>query len=785
MGQLVEGQLPQIFNGVSRQPNSVRFPGQVEEGENVVFSVESGGFSKRLGARIKKKITDLTPGSPRKLAIINRDTNERYRVVISEGGIKVFDDDYVERTVNADAGNLAWLDTDPDDFSTLSALDYTFISKRTQTVAMGSDVAPTAPSMLVLYVAATPEVEAASSYITKITVGGTTYTANYKASIKSNTTDADTTGIDTTSTIAEGLKAKLVTALGAGWTLSVSGSFIFVKKNDNAAFTVATDSPRGDTSLVGYKDTVADNSKAPAKALQGMMLQVKGVLSDGYWIKFEANDGVSGDGVWVETVAPGTALGFDAETMPRALVRNGDGTFTLDTLEWGQRTSGDEELLPAPEFVGERINDIVLIRNRLGLVAGETVFFSSAGDYFNFWQESAAALNDDDPFGLTNTTSSVSRFYYAIPFRRSTFIMGDNAQFEVGGALLTPSLASLDLATSYSASTRCRPVAIGDELYFPAEVGKVSSIMSYVFDEQTVSETANDVTKHIEGYIPSPVVQLVGDPIRGQLMALSDSDRECLYVHKFYYQGTERVQSAWSKFRFDGHTIRSIAILDGIVILLTEWKGALWLMELPSVEDIYGDYDWTPRLEAHQFLTGVYDDVSDRTSWNLGYAPDDPVAITSNLWPTGKQMLSLPLDITLNSVSTKGDWSAHPMMIGENFDAFAELSKQFLRNANNTSIINGRLQLRNMAVRYTGTGYFTVEVTPYQRDTKRWVFSGRILGSNDNQVQRFATLGGSYRFTVKSKAEDVRIVIRSDKFMPFTIVSAVWTGFFNEISRQG
>lgn len=785
MGQLVEGQVPQIFNGVSRQPNSVRFPGQVQEAENVAFSVETGGFTKRFGARIKKKLTGLATGVARKLGIINRDTAERYRVVISNGSIKVFDEDYVERTVTADAENTAWLAEAPESFATLAALDYTFIVKRTQTVAMGAATAPTAPSILVLYVAATPEVEGAVSYIVKIKVGATTYTGTYKASIKASTSGADTTGIDTTASIATGLKTKLVTALGAGWTLSTSGSFIFVKKDDGAAFTVETDSPRGDTSLVAYKDSVADNSKAPARALHGMMLNVKGVLTDGYWIKFAADDGVSGDGIWTETVAPGAKLGFDATTMPRALVRNGDGTFTLQTLTWAQRKSGDETLLPPPEFVGERINDIVLIRNRLGLVAGETVFFSSAGDYFNFWQASASALNDDDPFGLTNTTSSVSRFFYAVPFRRSTFIMGDNAQFEVGGALLTPSLASIDLATSYSASTRCRPVAIGDELYFPAEVGKVSSIMSYVFDESTVSETANDVTKHIEGYVPSPVVELIGDPIRGQLMALSDSDRECLFVHKFYYQGTDRVQSAWSKHRFTGHTIRSMAILDGVVILLTEWKGAVWLMELPNVEDIYGDFDWTPRLDAHQLLTGTYDAGTGRTTWNLGYAPDDPVAISSSLWPTGRKMLSLPLDIALTTVSTKGDWSAHPMMIGENFDAFVELSKQFLRNANNAAIVNGRLQLRNMALRYTDSGYFTVEVTPSQRETRRWVFSGRIIGSADNQVQRFSILGGSYRFTVKSHSEDVRIVIRSDKFMPFTIVSAVWTGFFNEISRQG
>lgn len=769
---LVEGVIPQIFNGVSRQPDPVRYPGQVQDAENVVFSVESGGFSKRLGTRLKKKISGMTTGVKRKLHVINRDASERYRVVLSSGSIRVFDNSYTEHTVTASAGNLAWLTDDPDNFTLVTALDYTFIAKKTQKVLMSSTVVAAQPAYAVLYVGAVPDISAAVAYVVRINgVTNGTYSANIST--------------DTTTTIASALSTNLSTNLGAGWTVTLSGSFIFIKNNAGTAFTVSSDSPRGDTALTSYVSTISDTSKAPAKALDGMMLHVQGTSGISFWIKFKANNVVSGEGYWVEAAAPGTKIAFDNTTMPRALVRNSDGTFTLDVLTWNDKTVGGDIDVPNPEFVGSYIYDIVFSRNRLGLLAGETVFYSAAGDYFNFWPKSATELVDDDPFGLTNTTNSVSRFYFAVPFRRSTFIMGDNAQFEVGGQLLTPNLASIDLATSYSASPICRPVAIGDELYFPAEVGKVASIMSYVFEQSSVSETANDVSKHIEGYIPTPVVEMVGDSVRGQLFLLSGADRSILYVHRFYYQGQDRVQSAWGKYVFAGHTIRSVQIIDGVVIMLVEWKGAVYLMELPSVEDVYNDYDWTPRVDAHQFITGTYTSFNNRTTWDLGYNASDPVAMTSNLFPDGKRMLSIPLTVSGTTVYATGDWSAAPMMLGENFNSWVELSKQFVRNPNSSAIISGRLQLRTLSLRYTDSGFFTVDVVPEGRDTRSSIFSGRILGSSSNRIQKFAILSGTYRLGVRCNAESATIRIGSSKFMPFSIVSAVWAGFFNEITRQG
>lgn len=770
MGKLQEQTIPTLFNGVSTQPHSVRFPGQVDDAENVTFSVETGGFAKRLGTRLMKRL-GLPTDRKYKLHIINRDASEKYYVILFPGGIKVFDRSYNEKTVNLTAGASTFLNGDPENFSLLTSVDYTFIANRSITVRMDEvNVAPQPMSCAVIYVRL--GFQGGAGDVFNITVNGTT-AANYVAG-----SDQDASEVTTA------LMSRLVTNLGtANWAISKSGSYLFLTRKDGAAFTITQTSPSGDTGMKIAKDQIGAIADAPAKAVQNMMLQVKGATGDGYWVKFGADDNISGDGWWRETVAPGDPVKFIPETMPWGLIREADGTFTLKVLEWGEKVAGSDDSVPSPDFVNDTISDLVSARSRFGIVSGETTFFSATGDMFNFWPESSTEILDSDPFGVTSMTNSVSRFFYAVPFRRSVFIMADNAQFEISGDTFTPSTAAIDLATSYTASIRCRPVAVGDELYFPAEVGSVSTLLSYVYDERSVSETANDVTKHVRGFIPSPVIELEGDSVNSQVFALSERTQDKLYVHTFFYQGAERAQSSWGRYAFRDYEILSMGVLEGVLVLLVKWQNDIWLMELPTEEDDYGDFDWVPRTDNQVRRTGVYADGY--TTWDLGYVPTDPVAITSNLFPEGQRMLSLKLEIVGTTVRAAGDWSASSVLIGDNFESFVILSKQFLRDANGTAIVNGRLQLRNMTLRYSDTGYFKVEVTPEARPTNQWIYSGRILGSDTNRIQKFAISSGKFRFGVNSNGETVAIRVSSDKFMPFVITSAAWVGFFNETSRQG
>ena len=85
MGKLVEQTLRTMYQGVSRQPSTVRLPGQVEDAENVMFSVVSGGFSKRPGTQFFAET--LLTYNDHAFYSYERDSNEKYLVVIGYNGV--------------------------------------------------------------------------------------------------------------------------------------------------------------------------------------------------------------------------------------------------------------------------------------------------------------------------------------------------------------------------------------------------------------------------------------------------------------------------------------------------------------------------------------------------------------------------------------------------------------------------------------------------------------------------------------------------------------------------
>ena len=100
---------------------------------------------------------------------------------------------------------------------------------------------------------------------------------------------------------------------------------------------------------------------------------------------------------WIETADPRVANNFDYNVMPHALIRESDGTFTFQEVEWEPRKVGDDIVVTAPEFVTHTISDIVFHRNRITILADETVTLSQSGDYFNFWPDKATDVLDSDP----------------------------------------------------------------------------------------------------------------------------------------------------------------------------------------------------------------------------------------------------------------------------------------------------------------------------------------------------------------------------------------------------
>jgi hypothetical protein len=142
---LISQSIPNLANGVSQQPFTLRLASQAELQENGL-STTSQGLRKRPPTKHLKKILSGSYEAAF-LHTINRDEIERYIVVIASGGLKVFDLAGNEKTVSFPNGTAYLVSADPaNSFRAVTVADYTFIVNKGFTVTAGATFASDRPA---------------------------------------------------------------------------------------------------------------------------------------------------------------------------------------------------------------------------------------------------------------------------------------------------------------------------------------------------------------------------------------------------------------------------------------------------------------------------------------------------------------------------------------------------------------------------------------------------------------------------------------------------------------
>ncbi|MDE7065977.1 MAG: hypothetical protein K2O70_11035, partial [Desulfovibrionaceae bacterium] len=316
---------------------------------------------------------------------IRRDEFERYIVLASRSGIRVFDLDGAEKSVkmeNSGPDYLAAATAPGRDFRFLTINDYTFVLNRRVTVKASETLSPKRPPEAIVFIKQ-------ASY-------NTTYTVTLDGRSVSFTTLDGVAPADepadrlSSKEIAESLADQLRTAPGTPYSVTYSNSTVWIRRTDGGEFTIKVEDTRSNTHMTVCKGTVQRFSDLPTVAPRGFVTEVVGDSSssfDNYYCVFEPTDARDdfGTGTWKETVKPGIPCALDASTMPHALVRQADGTFTFGPLEWDERTCGDDKSAPFPSFVNRAMGGLFFYRNRLAFLSGENVVMSAVGEFFNFF----------------------------------------------------------------------------------------------------------------------------------------------------------------------------------------------------------------------------------------------------------------------------------------------------------------------------------------------------------------------------------------------------------------
>ena len=237
--------------------------------------------------------------------------------------------------------------------------------------------------------------------------------------IRPNPTSFDTKTTVTAESILGDLRTEIL-ATGNFNSVEQIGYGLYITRTSNVVNGVEQNTFNVSTPVSDLINVVAAEvltvDDLPRQSKHGFVVKVANSANeeDDYYLKFFANNGFDGEGVWEECVRPGDKINFDATTMPLQLVRTNSTTFTLSEVAWEGAQVGNTDpdgTNPQASFVGKTINKMVFFRNRLVMLSDENVIMSRPGNFFNFWAKTAQTFSNVDPIDL-----SCSSTYPAIVF---------------------------------------------------------------------------------------------------------------------------------------------------------------------------------------------------------------------------------------------------------------------------------------------------------------------------------------------------------------------------------
>lgn len=784
---LVSGSVGSLINGVSEQPAWLRLPSQGSLQENMVSSLVDG-LTRRPPTEHVARASASALGAAF-FHTINNSSTQRYSVVLTNGNLRVFDlSDGSEKTVNFPNGK-AYLNVTGapvSSFTCTTIADFTFVTNLEKVVTEDTASASSQANTLYAYIK-----EARYNCNYSIYIDGT---------LRASHTTAATGSQPDTTVIAAALVTQLAAWGGGSWSMTQDGSVISMAHTSSpgTAHTVQAHDSSGDTACVAWGKSIQRFEDLPRRGISGMVVEVTGSATnsfDSYWVTF---DGTKLQ--WIETVKPEDKKRPEPTTMPWKLINNLDGTFTFDKItDWQYRRAGDENSNPTPSFIGKSINDVLVWRNRLVLLADQNVIASRTGgeNFFDFYANTATTRLDTDPIdiAINSNSSQVPLAKYGLAFGTDLLVFSEAGQHKLSSAnqALTPDTVRADEASAYASPLTARPATNGIVIHFPFDKGGKSAVREGMLDESGEKLIASDVTVHLPSYLSGSITKMVSAKNRDTLFVLVDGEPGAIGVYRWYVESNEKLQSSWSKWTFPtGDTILDIAHIESNLYILIQRSTGVFI-EKVQLDLAHTDtgLSFSCRLDRKVSLTGTYNSGTGLTTWTVPY---NLTGLTvRGVWGAGfdgregLQIATTVANAAAGTVTAVGDWSAHPCIFGVPFTHRYRLSTIYLRQGGgekgSAAMTDGHLRLRNVFFNHNNTGAYEVSVAYPSRTTSSYPFTIHKLGVT-SVIGELTLRTGRFRVPARGRNTDLTIEITGDSHFPCSILGFDWEGEFTLRSRK-
>ena len=405
-------------------------------------------------------------------------------------------------------------------------------------------------------------------------------------------------------TILNGLKTAVNSNL-ANVTAEVIGSGLFMNGSAADGVNFLGGAVNENMSVIGQK--AQDISRLPAMNKHGYVAQISNAAdldTDDYYVKFEANNGVSGAGSYNECVRPHNfdgsgndpmVLGFDPATMPHALINNRNGTFTFTKLDeaskgstenyWKNREVGDDTSNPFPTFVGNTIQEMFFHRNRLGMISGEQIVMSKPGQYFDFFIVSAITASDDNPIDITVSDVKPAFINHILPIQRGMMMFSDNGQFMLftESDIFSSKTVRLKKVSSYECDATIQPVDLGTSVLFTSNVSAYARAFEATILDDATPPNILEQTRVVPEFLPKDITKSANSAAIG-ITSYGKKGNSTVYHYKYYNTGQQREQSAWYSWTLTG-TMQHMLYTGGSFFTVTLHDGSYKLCRHEYVAD--------------------------------------------------------------------------------------------------------------------------------------------------------------------------------------------------------
>ena len=613
--------------------------------------------------------------------------------------------------------------------------------------------------------------------------------------IRPNPTSFDTKTTVTAESILGSLRTEIL-ATGNFNNVQQIGNGLYISRTSNVVNGVEQNTFNASTPVSDLLNVVAGEvltvDDLPRQSKHGFIIKVANSANeeDDYYLKFFANNGLDGEGVWEECVRPGDKTNFDASTMPLQLVRTNATTFTLSEVAWEGAQVGNTDpdgTNPQASFVGKTINKMVFFRNRLVMLSDENVIMSRPGNFFNFWAKTAQTFSNVDPIDLSCSSTYPAIVFDAIQVNTGLVIFTKNQQFMLttDSDVLNPNTAKINRLSSYNFNHKTNPVNLGTTIGFLDNANKYSRFfeMSQIRreGEPEVVEQSKVVSQLFEKDL-----KIISNSRENGLILFSEENTPTLYGYRYFVSGNERILQAWFQWTVTG-TVQYHCMLDDALYVVVRNNSKDQLLKYSVKLDDNGHFvtageDYPIHLDHCTSVTtggGTYNSTTNKTTFAkpTGFESSNDIAAYDTDSGTN---LGRFADVTINgsNLEITGNWSGETFLIGYQFEMQVELPKIFFtyrsgnatrRDTRSDLIVHrvkfnfGQVGFYNMEVNRIGKPLFTQEVESTPADAY-----------NANNVGFVPDVTGVVPCYERNK--NLIITVKSKHPSPATIVSYQWEG---------